>query len=158
MKVHFFNLLLLITVAGCLCITLSQSSPEARPIANLNQAFITVAPTVTPHPLDAYRAQREKQRIREEKSLSALMQSSEGEMASAARETLLSLQRQMEMELQTEGVLSSMGYERAVCILQGKNLFLFTEETVSEKHLPLLLQAAAEICSLSPEQVHWMVP
>lgn len=157
MKVHAFNLLLLLTVAICLCITLSRSTPEERPAANMHQAFITLSPAATPHPLDAYRTAREAQRALEMESLAALC-APEYDMQPIARETLLSLQTKMERELQTEGMLAGLGYERAVCVLTEDTLSIFTEKTLSEKHLPLILQSAGEICQIPTENVHWVVP
>lgn len=158
MKVHLFNLLLLFTVAGCLFITLSQSAPEARPIANMGHAFITLSPSATPPPLDAYQEKRTALRRQETESLSLLSASGDPSMQSAAENALLSLQEKAEKELKTEGMICAMGYEKAVCILQENALLIFAQPSLSDDHRMVILQSAAEICGILPEQVHLMAP
>lgn len=156
MKVHLFNFFLLLTVGGCLFITLSQATPESTPIAKLEQAFIPVSPS--PHPIDAYRTQREYQRKQEADSLSLLSQSADAALGQTAEEALLSLQMQSEKELMVEGVLAGMGYGKSVCVLQNNTLSIFTSPAVSKEDAAIILQKAAEICLLPLENMQLMVP
>ena len=88
MKVHMFNLLLLVIVGGCLFITLSGSAPEAKPVSSLHQAFVTVAPSPSPHPVDAYRQDRNRQRSENLQALEGLLSSADEQLQQTARRSL----------------------------------------------------------------------
>lgn len=158
MRVHLFNFLLLLTVAGCLFITLSQSAPEAQTSARILPSFITLTPSATPHPLDAYQEKRAAQRSKEQESLALLAQSNDPSLQTAAEKALLSLQEKAEKERQAEGLLLGMGYERALCILQETELMIFASPALSDAHQQIIFQSAAEICGILPQQVHLMAP
>ena len=158
MKVHVFNLLLLVIVGGCLFITLSGSAPEAKPVSSLHQAFVTVAPSPSPHPVDVYRQDRNRQRSENLQALEGLLTGPGEQLQQTARQALLSQSAAAEMETKVEGMLAGMGYERSVCVYQTDSISLFLCPTASPEHIPLLLQSAADICRVPKEKVQLLVP
>ena len=158
MKVHLFNLLLLITVGGCLYITLSSAAPEAQPVSELHRAFVTLQPTATPHPIDFYRQSRTAQRAENLQALQTLMGSGAPSLAQAAREALLSQSAASEMEQKVEGMLAGMGYEKSVCVFQNNTVTLFTQPAVAEEDAAFVLQSAADICQVEKENVQLLSP
>lgn len=158
MKVHMFNLLLLVIVGGCLFITLSGSAPETQPVSSLHQAFVTVAPSPSPHPVDAYRQDRNRQRSENLQALEGLLTVPDEQLQQTARQALLSQSAAAEMETKVEGMLAGMGYERSVCVYQTDSISLFLCPTASPEHIPLVLQSAADICQVSKEHVQFLVP
>ena len=158
MRIHLFNLLLLITVGGCLFITLSQAAPEAQPVSTLHQAFVTVSPAVTPHPVDVYRQARNQQRAESQRALESLLSSDDQSLQQAARQALLEQSSAAGLETETEGMLAGMGYEKSVCVYREGSVSLFLSPTAAPEHIPLLLQSAADICHVAKEQVQLLVP
>lgn len=158
MKTHLFNLLLLLTVAGCLCITLRRPE-QADPLPALMQgAFITVSPTVTPHPLDSYRNERQAQLQALQSALPSLPQTPDDALYFALQKQLLALQKKADTEARVEGALRAMGIEKCTCILQEDSLLLFATPFPPQAQLPSVLQLAADLAGLSPENVHLMAP
>lgn len=158
MRIHLFNLLLLITVGGCLFITLSQAAPEAQPVSTLHQTFVTNPPIVTPHPVDAYRQARDHRRTEQQRALEALLSCDDETLHPAARQALLDQAAAAETETKVEGMLTGMGYEKSVCVYRDSSISLFLCPTASPEHIPLLLQSAADICRVTAEQVQLLVP
>ncbi|MBQ4639969.1 MAG: hypothetical protein IJB69_05595 [Clostridia bacterium] len=158
MKVHLFNFLLLITVLGCLCITLSRSAPEARPVSQLQRAFVTVAPAPTPHPIDAYRQSRTLRRQETLSALEALLTAQDTQLSTAAQAQIQALASAAETEAKVEGLLLGLGYEKSVCILDGGTVTLFTQPAVADADTAAVLQSAADLCRVSTENVQLLVP
>lgn len=158
MKTHLFHFLLLVTVLGCLVITLRQSSPESQPLPQLQQAFVPVQPSPSPHPIDAYRQQRTAARREMLSALETLLQSGSEAIRSQAEAETLSLQKAVETELMVEGMLAGIGHEMAVCAVQGNALYIFTTAALSNEEADRVLQTAAEWSQINRENIRLMVP
>lgn len=158
MKVHLFNLLLLITVGGCLYLTIAQSAPEAKPVTTLRQAIVPVTPSPSPHPIDAYHAARSLQRSQALAALEALLSSPDAAVQAQAREEIARLCTAAETESKVEGMLLGMGYEKCVCILDEETVLLFTEPITEAEEAAAVLQAAGQACHVPAQQVQLLVP
>lgn len=158
MKEKIVNALLILVVLLCLGITLSSRPPENEPVLSMESTFVSVSPSPTLHPLDACRAERDAQRKEAGKSLDWLARDAASGLQTQAQAALLALQETIHTEIAAENLLTAMGYEKNVCILQKDGMLLFTEPAVGTDDVLLIIQSAADISGIPAEKIHLMVP
>lgn len=158
MKEKILNALLILVVLLCLGITLSSRPPETEPALSMESPFVSAAPSPTLHPLDACRKERDAQRKEAEKSLAWLSQDAASGLQPQAQAALLSLQETTNTETAAESLLTAMGYEKNVCILQKDGMLLFTEPAVKKADVMPIIQSAADLSGLPAEKIRLMVP
>lgn len=156
MKERLFHGLLIVIVAICVAVTLTQKKTVTPAPLPLSEAL--VAPTASPHPMDAYHALRSRQYTESVQSLSLLIDDPDSGLQAEAEKSLLALQQERTVTQQLEGILTGMGYEKSLCVLQQNTLFIFTEPAVREKDVAVVLQAAADFSSLQKENIRLMIP
>lgn len=158
MKEKLLNGLMILVVLFCLGITLSNYTPKTEPVLSMENTFASVIPTPSPHPLDACRKERDAQRQEALSSLTWLSQDAASGLQNEAQTALLSLQSAAQIETAAENLLTAMGYQNNVCILQKEGMLLFTEPAVKQEDAMLIIQSAADISGLPPEKIRLMVP
>lgn len=158
MKEKVLNALMILTVLLCLGITLNSRAPETEPVLSAENTFVISTPSPTLHPLDACKKERDAKRKEATDALALLTQDSAAGLQSQAQESLLSLQSASRTETAAENMLTAMGYEKNVCILQKDSLLIFTETGVKKEDMMPIIQSAADISGLPLEKIRLMVP
>lgn len=158
MKQRLFNCILLLVVIASLIITLFSKGAESSAPPALSGAFVPVPSSPTPHPIDAYKTEREQQHQQTVETLLPLADEPSSPLHESAKTTLLSLQKERDSIKRIEGMLLGMGYERALCVMQQADILLFTVPKAKEGDIPLILQSAADISGCKRENIRLMVP
>lgn len=147
---RILNVLMLAAVALALGLTFAQDS-AASPALSLS----TVPPQApSPSPAAAYRARREQERTQEEISLRQLADSgASAETRAQAQAALLALQTNREAELTVEAVLSGLGYDQALCTIQGETVHIILSQPLSDSQAAMLLALAQEASGAAAENI-----
>lgn len=158
MKEKVLNALMILTVLLCLGITLNSRTPETKPVLSTKNTFLSASPSPTLHPLDASKKERNNQRKQTIDSLTFLAQDDASGLQSQAQAFLLSMQSVSHAETAVESMLTAMGYEKNMCILQKDGLLIFTEPRVKKEDVMPIIQSAADISGLPLEKIRLMTP
>ena len=157
MKDRILNVLMLLTVAAALGITLLRGGTGAETLspAPFLSALPAAAPTATPHPADAYRQRRAESRRQEKQVLLSLI---EGEFTqeatrNLAQEQLLRVTEQEEAELAVEAALAAWGDEKALCTARDGALTILVSAPLTEGQASLVLELAREASGLPAENI-----
>lgn len=151
---RILNFLMLAAVALALGLTFAQDS-AASPALSLSTAVPqTAAPSPSPSPAAAYRIRREQERTQEEISLRQLADSGASEETRAqAQVALLALQTNREAELTVEAALSGLGYDQALCTIQGETVHIILSQPLSDAQAAMLLALAQEASGAAAENI-----
>ena len=154
---RLWNVLLLITVASALLLTLSRSGHEAESaVLPLTVASVpTPMPTATPTPAEAYRQERAYTRQRDRDALLALVESESvsPETRAMAESQLMETARNDEIELAAEAALIARGYTNSLCTARQGAITVFLDKEISAVDAALLRDVVREASGLSPENI-----
>lgn len=155
MKDKILNILLLLTVAAALVLTLIRGKPYQESPAMALTALPTLVPTATPHPVDAYRARRADTRAQEQALLRALVQSDQTskETRAQAEKQLLEASAWMETELAVEAALAAQGYGQALCVARAGAVTILIPQEITAKEAALILALAQEASGAAAENI-----
>ena len=161
MKDRVLNLLMLLAVAAALFLTLVRGD---KPNERANQgeriplpvvSIPTPSPTASPHPADAYRAERAQTRAQEEALLLSLINSAQtaSEIRALAEAQLLDMTKNDETELAVEAALAAGGYEKSLCVARAGEVTVFFPREITQQEAALFLDIAQDASGLSAENI-----
>lgn len=155
MKDKILNVLLLLTVAAALILTLAQGDSGEGPPGLAIQSVPTLAPAPTAHPIDAYRARRAETRAQEQGLLRALVQSQETapETRALAEKQLLEITENLETELAVEAALAAQGYGQALCVARAGGLTICLAQELTERQAALIVDLARAASGVAKENI-----
>ena len=153
MKDRILNALMLAAVAAALGLSLLRGGgeTEALPLA----VMTTVAPVQTPHPADAYRAERNKTRQREETLLKALIEGVETapEIRELAQAQLLQTVEIDETELAVEAALAAAGRGQGLCVARQGEITVFFPREITAREAALFLAVVQDASGLPADNI-----
>ena len=155
MKDKILNTLMLLSVAAALIFTwMNEKKPVSTPTLALTVPA-TLAPTASPRPIDAYRAQRERTRQEETAALSALSENAlaDEDIRRMAQIQFTEIAQRNEIELAVEAALITRGYPDALCVFQSGTLTVLLSEPLAETDAQWIFQLAKEISGLEMENI-----
>lgn len=153
MKESIKNLLLLAVVGAALFITLNKPTEQAAPLSAFPAVTARPAAAPTPAPLDAYRSRRNQERAREQAALQAILEDggASREEQARAREQLLALNENAEIELAVEAALASLG--GGLCVARAGEITVLVRQALTEAQAALILELAQAASGLPREHV-----